>query len=200
MTTDLSHIHEGLRHLAVPCSKLTFDPKNARKHDRRNLDTIKSLLTKFGQRMPIVVQKQGMIVRVGNGRLEVARELGWKHIAAVIVDEGDVDAIAFAIGDNRSAELGEWDSAVLADTLHTLGIMAEVGFSEIEFESLTGTLAILDADDDMLANLADPTEELSKSNKMATVRVLIPADVEMSEVIEAVTESVKGWAGVQVRK
>jgi hypothetical protein len=52
-----------------------------------------------------VVQRQGMIVRAGNGRVLAARELGWTHLACVVVDESEVEATAFAIADNRSAEL-----------------------------------------------------------------------------------------------
>lgn len=56
---DLSHIAEPLRALAVPVASLNPDPANARTHDRRNLDAIKASLAKFGQRLPLVVQKAG---------------------------------------------------------------------------------------------------------------------------------------------
>ena len=114
------HIHESIRHLAVDVTTLTPDPKNARKHNRRNLDAIKASLEKFGFRQPIIVQKQGMVVRAGNGRLEVSKELGWSHIPALVVDESEADAVAYAIADNRTAELAEWDweglSAILTES------------------------------------------------------------------------------------
>ncbi len=111
---------ESLQGLLEEIDTLQFDPKNARKHGEKNLEAIKSSLLKFGQRMPIVVQKDGMIVRAGNGRLQSAKELGWTHIAAVVVDESDVDAVAFAITDNRTSELAEWNSDVLVDHLKDL--------------------------------------------------------------------------------
>ena len=104
-------IHPSLQHLVVPIHTLHPDPRNARRHDARNLAAIKASLRKFGQRLPIVVQREGMIVRAGNGRLQCAKDLGWTEIAAVIVDETDVDAVAFAIADNRTAELATWDPA-----------------------------------------------------------------------------------------
>ncbi len=110
-------IIKPLQHLATAVEDLTLDAANARIHDERNLEAIKSSLTRFGQRLPIVVQKQGMIVRAGNGRLAAARDLGWTHIAAVVVDEGDVEATAFAIADNRTAELAGWDDDVLGQLL-----------------------------------------------------------------------------------
>lgn len=71
----------------------------------KNIETIKASLARFGQRTPLVVQRQGMIVRKGNGTLEAARALGWGIIAALVVDEGDVPATAYALADNRSGEL-----------------------------------------------------------------------------------------------
>jgi hypothetical protein len=71
MTTppQLDHIALPLRGLAVPIDALNLDPANARTHDEKNLATIMGSLARFGQRLPLVVQKQGMIVRAGNGRL-----------------------------------------------------------------------------------------------------------------------------------
>lgn len=108
---DLSYIHESLQHIAIPISGLTPDPMNARKHDRRNLDAIKASLDRFGMRAPIVVQRSGdaMIVRAGNGRMAAALELGWSHLPATVFDEDDNEAVAFAVADNRTAELAEWD-------------------------------------------------------------------------------------------
>ncbi len=88
--SSLAHIAEPVRHLAVSIETLTLDPANARKHDQRNLDAIAGSLKRFGQRFPIVVQRQGMVVRAGNGRLIAAKAMGWTHIAALVVDESEV--------------------------------------------------------------------------------------------------------------
>lgn len=106
---DLTFIHPQLQSLAVPIETLTPDPENARKHPQRNLESIKDSLRQFGQRKPIIVQKEGMVVRAGNGTLEAATALGWTRIAAVVVDEEEIQAKRFAVADNRSAELAEWD-------------------------------------------------------------------------------------------
>lgn len=103
------HGPDALRSLLVPIESLSPDPSNARKHGERNIDAIVASLHRFGQRFPVVVQKQGMIVRAGNGRIEAMKRLGWKNVAAVVVDESSVDATAFAIADNRTAELAQWD-------------------------------------------------------------------------------------------
>jgi predicted RNA methylase len=112
-----SHIAKDLRKLVVPVSSLHPDPSNARKHGQRNLDAIKASLAAFGQRKPLVVQREGMIVRAGNGTLAAAQALGWDHIAAVVIDEDSAQAVQFAIADNRTAELAEWDDETLATLL-----------------------------------------------------------------------------------
>lgn len=134
------HIAASLATLAIPIESVNLDGANARIHDAKNLAAIKASLSRFGQRLPIVIQREGMVVRAGNGRVVAARELGWDEIAAVIVDEGDVEATAFAIADNRTAELGGWDDEILASTLKGLedsgdGI-AELGFSDTDLLSL----------------------------------------------------------------
>lgn len=95
---ELSYIHEALRPFALPVDRLTPDPENARTHDAESVQAIKASLTRFGQDVPLVVQRQGMIIRKGNGRYLAARELGWSHVACIVVNEGDVEAAARAAG------------------------------------------------------------------------------------------------------
>lgn len=154
-----SHIIDSLKPLEISIETLNFDPKNTRKHDDRNLQSIKASLTKFGQRLPLVVQKDGMIVRAGNGRLEAMRAMGWEKCAAVIVDEDDVDAVAFAIADNRSAELAEWDFTELGDALNMLveldpGLdLDALGWSESEVDSLTSQFEDFEPEEDEVPDI-----------------------------------------------
>jgi DNA modification methylase len=99
-------------------SDLTLDPQNARTHSQKNLDAIKASLTKFGQRKPIVVTNDGVVL-AGNGTLEAAKALGWDQIdvATAPADWDEATARAYALADNRTAELAEWDENVLAKQL-----------------------------------------------------------------------------------
>jgi site-specific DNA-methyltransferase (adenine-specific) len=96
---------------------LDLDPRNARKHDEKNLKAIAGSLELFGQRKPIVVW--GRTVVAGNGTLVAARSLGWKEITvARVPDDWSSDQVkAYALADNRSAELAVWDEQVLASQL-----------------------------------------------------------------------------------
>jgi hypothetical protein len=99
-------------------SDLSFDPRNARTHSQKNLDAICASLTKFGQRKPIVITHDNFVL-AGNGTLEAAKSLGWDQIDVTVAPaDWDLDtARAYALADNRTAELAEWDESVLAQQL-----------------------------------------------------------------------------------
>jgi DNA modification methylase len=116
---------------------LTPDPQNARQHDDKNLKAIEGSLKEFGQRKPIVITEDGVIV-AGNGTVEAAKRLGWTHIDVVKVpNDWTPDKIkAFAIADNRTAELANWNQEVLTSQLLELEAegweLAEFGFEALE--------------------------------------------------------------------
>lgn len=103
-----------LRIERVRLDVLTLDPNNARKHGKRNLDAIMASLDRFGQRRPLVVSHAGTVI-AGNGTLEAARALGWDRIAITRTPEDwtDDEAKAYALTDNRTAELATWDEDLL---------------------------------------------------------------------------------------
>ena len=116
---------------------LTPDPKNARQHDAKNLKAIEGSLSQFGQRKPIVITEANVIV-AGNGTVTAAKNLGWGTIEAVRVpaDWSEDQVKAFALADNRTAELATWSPEVLAAQLIELedaGFeIAEFGFDKVE--------------------------------------------------------------------
>ena len=114
--------------------QLKLDPNNARKHDNANLEAIAGSLTQFGQRKPIVISQENTVV-AGNGTLTAAKWLGWTEIDVVRVPaDWDTDRIkAFALADNRTAELASWDDEVLNQQLAELDA-AGYEISEFGFE------------------------------------------------------------------
>lgn len=128
------------------------DPANVRMHSERNLAAIVASLRKFGQQKPIVVNADGVIL-AGNGTYEAAKRLGWEKIDIVRSALKGADATGFAIADNRTAELADWDDTALAETLRAL----QSEEFEIEAAGFTG-----DELDDLLeklgSELAGPAE------------------------------------------
>ena len=124
----------------VAIDSVQFDPANVRKHGEKNLGAIKSSLLRFGQQKPIVVDAKG-IVRAGNGTLAALKALGWKEVRIVRSTLEGSEATAYAIADNRTAELAEWDDDALSQTLAALQIEDEdlalaTGFDAKEIDAL----------------------------------------------------------------
>ena len=103
----------------VSVDTISPDPANARRHGERNLDAIKASLRRFGQQKPLIVDGNG-IVRAGNGTFEAIKALGWPRVMILRTALKGSDATAYAIADNRTGELAEWDAEALAETLRAL--------------------------------------------------------------------------------
>lgn len=144
----------------IKIANLVPDPNNARTHDDTNLKAIEGSLKEFGQRKPIVITKDN-IIAAGNGTVEAAKRLGWTDIQAVRVPtDWDADRIkAFALADNRTAELAAWNPTVLADQLIELDA---VGYevSDFGFEALEPP-ANLDPEDDEPLSFEDAPQRSS---------------------------------------
>jgi site-specific DNA-methyltransferase (adenine-specific) len=127
----------NLRIENISIASLACDSGNARKHDQKNLDAIESSLRLFGQRKPIVVTGANIVV-AGNGTLEAAKNMGWEKIDVVRIpsDWTPEQVKAYALADNRTAELAEWDSSILAQQLLELDAVGwdlkELGFETLE--------------------------------------------------------------------
>lgn len=101
----------------VPITSLVLDKRNVRRHGARDIDVIKGSLLEFGQRRPVIVQTGTNVVLSGNGLVQAAQLLGWDTVVAHYVDDDDLRARRWAILDNKSGQLAEWDTDMLAAAL-----------------------------------------------------------------------------------
>jgi len=113
----------------LPISAVEFDPQNARKRTERSAAMIKQSLQQFGPLRSLVGQKLPdgrIIVRAGNGTLEEAGQIGIDKVRIVerrpdeliVVVADDLDESqwkSYAIADNRTSDLSEWDEAILEE-------------------------------------------------------------------------------------
>lgn len=151
----------------VPLESLHFDPANARRHNPQNLKSIEASLVRFGQQKPIVVDKSG-VVRAGNGTLAAAKSLGWKEIDIVTSELVGADMTAFAIADNRTAELAEWDQEVLAASLQSLEEddvpASDLGFTSNDMVELFKAIEEDEAKADIVEDEVPETPEVTITN------------------------------------
>jgi ParB-like chromosome segregation protein Spo0J len=141
MTT--SQIAPALDALRVPTDTLLVHPRNARQGD---VGAITQSLTRFGQLKPVVVQASTRHVVAGNHTLKAARALRWPEIAAVLVDLDDAEALAYAIADNRTQELGTYDEDVLAAALTELASAGKLDGTGYDGDDVDALLAKLTGD------------------------------------------------------
>jgi len=146
----LMHIAERLRPFARQVSKLKHDPANARKHGPKNSAAIRASLSEHGQVKPIVILKDGTVI-AGNGTLDAAVNLGWSHLAVVEFAGDEQAARRFAIQDNRTAELAEWDDVELSRLLAEMrgeeeDSLRSLGFLDMDLEKLIAKPRISDSE------------------------------------------------------
>lgn len=113
----MSNIHPSLQSLVFPIDQLVHLNNNPRKGD---VNAIAASYQEFGQIKPIVVKKNDdgtATIVAGNHQVMAAKQLGWNEIAVVFIDGDDKRAIAYALADNRTMELGYTDDDMLQKML-----------------------------------------------------------------------------------
>lgn len=161
----LHNIIDALQSLATPIDELHQDPVNARMgHD---IDRIAASLAQYGQRKPVVVNRsEGNKIEAGNGTWQAARSLGWTHIAAVMVEDDPMTAVGFAIIDNRTSELSQWDLETLQTLMGSLDPELETGFAEGELDELLRA-AGLDSGGGSFGEPGDAEPQLDRAEELA---------------------------------
>ena len=99
--------------------ELTPYAKNPRKNDQA-VNAVTASIREFGFKVPIVIDSAGVIV-TGHTRLKAALLLGLETVPCVVADDLTEDQIkAFRLADNKTAELAEWDLALLDEEIAEL--------------------------------------------------------------------------------
>ena len=156
-------IIDPLKPLAVPIDSVRPDPRNARKHPPRNIEALKNSLKAYGQRKPIVVNKaEDNRIIAGNGLWQAAKELGWEYIAAVFVEDDPATATGYALMDNSSALLAEWDFEQLETLIQELReedfALELTGFDVGDLDFVGAE--VVEEDEEFVAWAVDKAEEL----------------------------------------
>lgn len=182
----------------MPVSQLHFDPANARRHGQKSLEGIKASLSRFGQQKPIVVDSEGKVI-AGNGTLGAARALGWKTVKVVRTTLRGADAVAFALADNKTAELSDWDEDILwqqLDSLSDMGVdlFEATGFTADELERLRpsdGELGLpVDSAEESIVEAGDKHQAFPSETEYG-----IPL-LDLSMQAESVTMPINIWGSV----
>jgi len=101
--------------------KLTPWDRSPRKNDHA-VDAVAESIRQFGFNVPIVCD-QDLRVVAGHVRLKAAKKLGLEQVPVIQLQLTDAQRDAFAIADNKTSEIADWDSDALADILKDLESM-----------------------------------------------------------------------------
>lgn len=123
----------------LPLLSLREYQNNPRLNDDA-VDYVANSIREFGFRVPIVIDKDNVIV-AGHTRFRAAYRLGIETVPCIIADDlSEEQVIAFRLVDNKTAELAGWDFAALDKELAELGIdMEQFGFAyndELDIDDL----------------------------------------------------------------
>ena len=93
--------------------------KNAKKHDKKQIDNVANSIRRFGWQQPIVIDEDGTVV-IGHCRLMAAKKLGMKKVPVTVASGLTEDEIReLRIADNKTNE-SPWDFDLLADDIEGL--------------------------------------------------------------------------------
>lgn len=164
----------------IKITDLVLDDNNARMHSRKNLDAIKGSLSKFGQQKPIVIDNQNKVI-AGNGTVAAALELGLEFINCVRSELVGNKAMAYALADNRTAELAEWNDDVLNASLSELKNqnfdLHSIGFGDFQEPEKDG---LTDGDD--IPENVEPRTKLGDLWKLGNHRLLCGDSTKAEDV------------------
>ncbi len=103
----------------LPISELKPYERNPRKNNNA-VDAVANSIRTFGFKVPIVIDADNVIV-CGHTRYKAALKLGLDSVPCIVADDLSPEQVkAFRLVDNKTAELAEWDGALLADELKSL--------------------------------------------------------------------------------
>ena len=126
----------------IEISKLKNWKKNPRQNDQA-IEAVAKSIEEFGFQSPVIVQRSSMMILAGHTRVKAAKHLGLDSVPVKFADLDDRTAERFAIADNQTATIAEWDEDLLADVLADFDEedFEGLGFSDQELHEIIGNVA-----------------------------------------------------------
>lgn len=104
----------------ISIGSLKPNPDNARTHSRHQVEQLRRSLREFGAVAPILVDGDNNVI-AGHGRLMAAQAEGWQDFPCVRIEHlTPAQLRAYALADNRLAEMADWDMALVSAELTAL--------------------------------------------------------------------------------
>lgn len=111
--------------------KKKMHPANENKHSKKQIEVLAKIITKNGQRSPIVVSKRSGYISKGHGRLQAMILAGYTEAAVDDQDySSDLDELNDRVADNEIARYAEFNEIQFKENL----VQLDVDLESIDFE------------------------------------------------------------------
>lgn len=112
---------ENLKIEYLDISELLPYAKNARKHDKKDIDNIAKSIEKYGFNDPIGIATDKNIIIEGHGRVLACKKLGIKQVPCIRLDHmTEKERREYALLHNKLQELSDWDIDLIAEEIADL--------------------------------------------------------------------------------
>lgn len=151
--------------------------KNPRANDAA-VDAVAKSIEMFGFNVPILYD-QHMTIVAGHVRWKAAKKLGLTTVPGVQLSLTRAQREAFAVADNKTAEIADWDYDVLGEILNNLpddGIdLSSLGFSDAELDAI-----LAPAEDFHWDEFQEDLQEFHQDATHVFLPVKVPIDMKKS--------------------
>ena len=166
-------------------SKLKPWEDNPRINDEA-VDAVAKSIESFGFNVPILCDQRLTII-VGHTRWKAAEKIGMKSVPVIVLEISETQRKAFAVADNKTAEIADWDYQKLRKVLEELKNkkinLPSLGYCQAELQALLTKQKEFDW---------KAFEDRFKT-KLTLMYVLLPVKVSV-EMKEALKKAIKKFA------
>lgn len=103
------------------------------------VDAVAKSIESFGFNMPILCDQRLTII-AGHTRWKAAEKIGTKSVPVIVLEISETQRKAFAVADNKTAEIADWDYQKLRKVLEELKSkkinLTSLGYCQAELQAL----------------------------------------------------------------
>lgn len=177
MTADVENRNGVMEYELMDVSVPIPYKLNSKIHSEQNIKELMASISTQGLTYPISVDKH-MVIIGGHGRLEACKRLGMKMVKVQVLAHLDEQGAKKArIAENKTAST-EYDSTLMLAELQEINLddlnVAELGFTDAEFEKLTMTFDEIDVEaftEDLNKDVDNQTAEAEHDIKLADLKL-----------------------------
>lgn len=163
-----------------PIEKIKPYDKNVKIHDDKQVSKIAESIQQFGWDQPIVVDKDGVIIK-GHGRTLAAKKLGLKQVPVLVRSDLNEDQVKAArIADNRVA-MGDIDTEMLQQEIRDIELDLKGIFDRKELRFLEEDLTEINFDNvetDVVERMEEESEKMT-----STITAIEDKDVRIADAL-----------------